>query len=216
MAKRGLFIAFEGIDGSGKSTQIEMLAHYIKKLDKYNEYLFAREPTEKANGLKAKLANDKNAFSDGDEMTSLYIEDRRQHLKPIEAVLEAGIIVLCDRFKLSTYAYQETQGVSRARIENLHNLAGIYNPHLTLFVDVDAEVAHKRRIHRGEKLDKFEQGDFQQKLLEKYRVLVSYAGTMPNFAGVVKKVNGNKLVDAVFEQVKAEFDPVYRAWRSAS
>lgn len=217
MAKRGLFVVFEGIDGSGKSTQIKMLAHYLKKLDKYNEYLFAREPTRESKELLKKLQTDKNAFSDGDEMARLYIEDRRQHIEElIEPVLKAGRIVLCDRFKLSTAAYQETQGVPRVRLEDMHHLAGIYNPDLTFFVDVDAEVAHKRRIFRRERLEKFEQGDFQGKLIEKYRELVNYSRENPNFVGNVKIVDGNKPVDMVFEQIRNEFDLVYKAWKESA
>jgi len=215
MTKRGLFVVFEGIDGSGKSTQIEMLAHHIRKLDKYNEYLLAREPTFGAEELRRKLAQDKNAFSDGDEMALLYVNDGARHLgELIEPVLKAGRIVLCDRYKLSTYAYQETQGVSRARLEDMHHLVGIYNPDLTFLIDVDAEVAHKRRIFRGEKLDKFEQGDFQGKLIEKYRELVDYSRENPNFVGCVKVINGHKSKEDVFELIRTVFDSVYHAWKS--
>lgn len=70
---KGAFVVFEGIDGSGKSSQIAKLADEIRVRDKYQPVLLTREPTWRAGEIRKKLAEDRDAFSDGGRLAYLYV-----------------------------------------------------------------------------------------------------------------------------------------------
>ena len=210
--RKGMFIVFEGIDGSGKSTQIELFARGLKTLDKYNEYLFAREQTYRAKEIRASLKNDQDAFSSGERMAEFYIKDREEHMNElILPVLKARRFVLCDRYKLSTYAYQAVQGVPLEKLEEMHKQRGIINPDLTFFINTPADVAVSRLQSRGEHIEKFEQLDFQKELSDKYKELVRYAQSHPDFAGKVFSVNGENSPETVASLIFGIFCSFYRS-----
>ena len=125
--KRGMFIVFEGSDGSGKGTQMINLAGHIKDLDKYKDVILTHEPW-RSEEIKRKLKEDKEAYSDGIKMAGLYVNDRINHSEEINSRLNEGYFVLCDRYKLSTCAYQWTQGVDLYRLLKMHeDLIAHYN-----------------------------------------------------------------------------------------
>lgn len=211
--ERGLFIVLEGVDGSGTTTQTSLLHNHFKNLSKYNDVLTTHEPWRDKE-IKKVLKEDKDAYSNGIKMAELYITDRENHQKKlINPVLEAGGIVLCDRYHLSTFAYQGVQGVSIGEIKRIHNKKKILNPDLTLFLDIDLKTARKRIKKRGEPLEKFEKNkEFTQRLIEGYQHMVKIAQTNQTILGPIITIDGKNPIEEVAEDIKIESCYVYDRW----
>ncbi len=210
--KNGLFVVFEGIDGAGKETQINYLQKEIKKLSIYNDVLTTHEPW-RSKELRERL-KEEDAYSHGEKMAELYVQDRKQHQeKIILPNLEQGVIVLCDRYMLSTFAYQGSQGIAFDRIKQLHEDEGIIKPDLTLFLDVDLKIARTRIKKRNKTLEKFEKDPkFVKKLINNYRELAETSRVDQTFFGRVGKINANRTQGKVAEDVFLEFDFLYDWW----
>ena len=208
--KRGLFIVLEGIDGAGTTTQINLLHDYIKTLSKYNDVLTTHEPW-KSEEIKRKLKKDKDSYSDGLQMVSLYVDDRKNHLNElIIPNLNKGVYILSDRYNMSTYAYQMTQGVSFDEIDKIHNNRQITPPDLTFYLDVDFEIARERIINRGEKLEKFEKDkDFVIKLIDNYRKIVENNQADKSRFGDIIFIDGEKSIDEVADDILINFHRKY-------
>jgi dTMP kinase len=156
---RGLFITFEGVEGSGKSTQLQGLAAHLKA--RGLDVIVTREPggTPIAEDIRAVLLDPAHAAMGTMTELLLYAAARAQHLHElIQPALAAGKVVLCDRFADSTTAYQGGgRGVSRETLATLHALAtGGLQPDLTLLLDVSAEEGLARARTRG-RTDRLEQ-----------------------------------------------------------
>lgn len=144
--KNGLFITFEGADGCGKTTQIELLDKYLR--NKGFETIITREPGAKGLGVKLReiLLNYEGEVSPKTE-SFLFLADRAQHVDClIKPAITEGKIVLCDRHTDSTVAYQ---GYGREldieQINYLNNLAtGGLKPDLTIIFDIDVENSMQR------------------------------------------------------------------------
>lgn len=218
--KKGLFIVFEGIDGVGKSTQLELLHKHIKKLSKYNEVLDAREPTWRADVIRKRLEEDKDAFSGGEELSRLYVEDRILHsINVIEPMLRQRVFVLCDRYSMSTCAYQWAQGCNLDELLRMHNHVNILKPNVVYYLDVSANVALKRRKYRAkyEKVDleKFEKDlNFVKELVMKYRALFSMADNDENLFGRVVRIDGERDVGSVAKEIASDFLHIYNTWKT--
>ena len=209
--KRGMFIVFEGIDGCGKGTQMIKLAEHIRKVDKYQDVVLTHEPWRNKE-IKRKLAEDKDAYSDGFYMARLYVKDRIEHSEEIEERLNDGYIVLCDRYKMSTCAYQWTQGVDLFKLFKLHEDSGILTPDLTIFIDTPLVEAQKRRERRVDEKEKFEEWEFQKNLLAHYNSLINREDCLQLF-GAVEKVNGDGEIVEVAERTTDEFNKYYNSWK---
>ena len=146
MVKRGYFITFEGADGCGKTTQLELLAQYLKEKNK--EVIITREPGARGLGEKIReiLLNYDGEVSDRCE-SFLFLADRAQHIDMIvNPAVKAGKIVLCDRHIDSSVAYQGYgRGLDVEQIDRLNMLAtNGKRPDLTLVFDIDVETSMKR------------------------------------------------------------------------
>ncbi|MBD5402895.1 dTMP kinase [bacterium] len=144
--KKGLFITFEGADGCGKTTQLNLLKDYLT--NKGYEVLVTREPGAKGLGehIRKILLNYEGEVSDRCE-SFLFLADRAQNIDVIvNPAIEEGKIVLCDRHTDSTVAYQGYgRGLDLNEINMLNNLAtGGKKPDLTLVFDVDIETSMQR------------------------------------------------------------------------
>ncbi len=133
-----MFITFEGIDGSGKTTQSKLLANHFKQIRGENNVVLTREPggtnfAEKVRGVL--LTNNIDSISE----LLLLISMRREHMKKlILPALAEGKIVICDRFIDSTIAYQGYGfGVDLGLIRDLHKLVEIKYPDITFILDID-------------------------------------------------------------------------------
>ncbi len=148
----GRFITFEGLDGSGKSTQLERVARRLGHLGV--AHVVTREPggTPFADLLRELFLRREAAQVDGLVELMLVFASRRQHLiEVIEPALAAGATVLCDRFTDSTYAYQGGgRGVRPELIAEADRLAtGCRTPDRSLFFDLPPEEAQRRRHGRA-------------------------------------------------------------------
>ncbi len=146
LVKRGMFITFEGADGCGKTTQLELLAQYLTKEGK--EVLTTREPGAKGLGERIRdiLLNYDGEVSDRCE-SFLFLADRAQHIDTIvNPAVAAGKIVLCDRHIDSSVAYQGYgRGLDIDQIDRLNMLAtNGRRPDLTFVFDIDVETSMKR------------------------------------------------------------------------
>jgi dTMP kinase len=172
---RGLFITFEGIDGCGKSTQLDLLAQQIKR--RGFEVVVTREPggTLLGEGIRQLLVSDVSVHVAPTTELLLYVAARAQHVAELIAPsLEAGRIVISDRYTDSTVAFQGYgRGLDAAMIEKLNNFAtaGLV-PDLTIVFDIDPALARARLDSRpvGGLLGAFDEqhADFHQRMREGY------------------------------------------------
>ena len=144
--KKGLFITFEGADGCGKTTQLNLLKEYLEQ--KGYDVILTREPGAKGLGIKIReiLLNYDGEVSNRCE-SFLFLADRAQNIDIIvNPTIKEGKIVLCDRHTDSSVAYQGYgRGLDIEQIKTLNNLAtGGKTPDLTLVFDVDIETSMKR------------------------------------------------------------------------
>ena len=202
----GKFIVIDGMDGSGKTTQTMKLVEYIFKRDKRNHIVLTREPYASNMGLEIRklLAESTDPMQNGYKMAELFVGDRKIHVYELIAPsVEQGRHVISDRYKYSTLAYQQTQGVPLEKLMEMHN--GFLVPDITFIFDVPAEVAMQRMSKdaiRGKK-EVFEKLEFQEKLRHNYLALKQQ---LPNENIVI--VDASKSIDEVFSQIKVEVDKI--------
>ncbi|MBW4710460.1 dTMP kinase [Roseobacter sp. YSTF-M11] len=154
----GTFITFEGIDGSGKSTQVKKLADHLRR--KGHDVVLTREPggSPGAEEIRALvLQGDPDRWSAETEIL-LFTAARRDHMeRTILPALAAGKIVICDRFADSTRMYQGlSRGDLRAVVDQLHDLMIGHEPDLTLLIDMDPAVGLSRALSRQTSDERFE------------------------------------------------------------
>jgi dTMP kinase len=151
--KRNFFIAFEGLDGSGKSTQIKPLAENLKAQG-FKVYTTA-EPTESPIGLMIKDIFKHKMEADHRTIAALYAADRLEHvLNKKDGILKKlgeGYTVISDRYYFSSYAYHGTHMDMDWVIEINSLAAGLLRPDLTIFIDVPIDVCVKR-LYQGRKI----------------------------------------------------------------
>lgn len=177
MASKGLFIAFEGIDGSGLTTQASKLVDWIfSTYKKVDTVVLTREPSQSKftkeihDRLSVKNA-DSNAVSK-ERMLELFVLDREEHVNnTITPALNQKSIVICDRYKYSTIAYQSAQGVPVAHAIDENDSFPI--PDITLIFNASIETCISRLQQSGKELDAFEKGVFLEKVRGQYVKLPS-------------------------------------------
>ena len=174
--EQGWFISLEGVDGSGKSTQIQTTAAWLQ--EQGYAVVVTREPGGTAAAEKIrKLVLDAALPLRPRAELLLYLAARAQHVaEVIKPALAAGKVVLCDRFADSTLVYQGlVRGQDPERIKALNVFASEnLVPHLTLLLDADPALLLERRRERGV-TDRFEQEGltFQQKIREGFLFLAA-------------------------------------------
>ena len=172
MRKKGFFITFEGIDGSGKTTQLRLTEEYL--IQKGRAVLVLREPgsTPVSEKIREILLDRKNRLSAETEWL-LYEAARAALVRDVIApALKNGLIVLCDRFYDSTTAYQGYgRGINLSLIDRLNRLAvGKTHPDLTFLVDVDYSTSLRRRKKDSDRLES-ESAAFFRRVRSGFRAL---------------------------------------------
>ena len=199
MKDKGYFISFEGIDGSGKSTQIKKLAQFLETLD--FDVIITREPGGSVGGEEIRnllLRGQVDRWSAETEIL-LFTAARRDHLERIILpAIDDGKIVLCDRFTDSTRMYQGMRG------PNLRNLVDMLNekvinrdPDLTIIIDIDPEISLKRAKSRKTAEERFE--DFGVQLQMKMRK--GFIELAKEFSNRIEVVNGQQSVDRLAQHI---------------
>jgi dTMP kinase len=157
--KKGLFITFEGTEGSGKSTQMRLLARLLRQFD--IPCLLTREPggSRLSSHLRRWILNRLEYHLAPETELFLFLADRAQHVKQvIRPALEKGKVVLCDRYTDSTLAYQGGgRGFSLKLLRTLNESAtGGLKPDLTVLFDLPVKTGLKRAAKRGQGRDRME------------------------------------------------------------
>ena len=183
-------IALEGIDGSGTTTQAERLAASLRE-EGHSVHL-TREPSDGPVGrlLREMLAGE-HAPVDATLMALLFAADRADHLqREVEPALAAGAVVVSDRWYHSSLAYQGTEQ-DREWIRELNKNARA--PELTLFLEVDPEVAARRRDAAGRDEEIYDRIEDQRRIAAGYRAVV--AALAP--AERIETVDGEQTPDEI-------------------
>ena len=195
MTAKGLFISFEGIDGSGKSTQVKRLSDALNALG--HDVVTTREPggSPGAEEIRALvLQGDPDRWSAETEIL-LFTAARRDHLeRTIRPALEAGKIVICDRFADSTRMYQGlSRGDLRDTVDKLHSLMIGIEPDLTLLIDMDPTQGLSRAKGRQGTEERFE--DFGTALQAQMRA--GFLDLATEYADRYVTIDGAQSVDDV-------------------
>ena len=194
--QKGLFITFEGADGCGKTTQLNLLKDYLTA--KGYAVILTREPGGKGLGEKIReiLLNYDGKVADRCE-SFLFLADRAQNIETIvKPAIESGKIVLCDRHTDSSVAYQGYgRGLDIEQIKMLNNLAtGGKQPDLTLVFDVDIETSMQRVGNKKDRMESSGKEFFN-------RVRNGYLEMAKQEPERLKIVDSTKSIDEVHKRV---------------
>lgn len=204
-----MFISFEGIDFSGKSTQIELLKDFLIENNKKVEVI--REPggTVISEKVRSILLDNKNLKMYAEAELLLFSASRAQLVREkIRPYLQKGIYVISDRFHDSSTAYQGYgRGISLDVVKDVHDLAiGDTIPELTFFIDIPVGIANERRKKKSKgKLDRIELADieFYNRVRNGY---LEIAKQEERF----KVIDGTQTIETIQNQILSELELVDR------
>lgn len=203
---RGIFITLEGPDGSGKSTIIKLIGNYLK--DKGIEFIMTREPggTSIGEEIRHIILDDNNKEMGCETEALLYAAARGQHVhEKIQPALKEGKLVLCDRFVLSSLAYQGVGrglGIEKVKAINDFAIRGV-EPDLVLFFHVDPELTLQRKTFKsaGDRLEQ-EGNDFHREVYNGYMKLLDM------YPHNIKIIDATKSIDEVLNQSLREVEKI--------
>ena len=199
MRDKGYFISFEGIDGSGKSTQIQRLADFLRSLR--FDIVVTREPGGSVGGeeiRKLLLQGDVDRWSAETEIL-LFTAARRDHLERIILpAMKNGQIVICDRFTDSTRMYQGMRGPKLKKLVDMLDKEVVdHDPDLTILIDIDPEIGLRRAKSRETVEESFE--DFGLELQKKMRK--GFLDLSKQFSSRISVIDGLQSEDKVSKEI---------------
>lgn len=194
----GVFITLEGPDGSGKSTIIKLIGDFLK--EENMRFVETREPggTSIGEEIREIILDNKNTNMSYETEALLYAASRGQHIhEKIIPALEDGKIVLCDRFILSSLAYQgvgRELGIERVKMINDFAIRGVY-PDLILFFHIDPKVTLERKLGNAD-TDRLENlgGEFHE------RVYGGYMDLLKMYPKNIAMIDASCSIEEVLEQ----------------
>ena len=195
---RGFFISFEGIDGCGKSTQIDFLTKHFTKMKK--SVVKTEEPggTAGSNEIRKILLRENNFQWSVETEVLLFMAARNDHVeKVIKPAIKDNKIVICDRFMDSTLVYQGMRSTKAKKLSlKLFELIAI-NPDITFLIDMEPEIALNRAMRRATEEDRFENYgiNFQRELRKNFLDIAH------RHSNRIKIVNGNQSPEDVAAQI---------------
>ncbi|MGC8816269.1 MAG: dTMP kinase [Candidatus Hadarchaeum sp.] len=188
---KGKFICLEGLDGSGKSIQARLLASWLRRMG--HGVLVTEEPTRGPIGKIIKLALRGNLKLPVAAEALLFAADRLQHVEQVIApAVNSGKIVISDRYKASSLAYQSARGLPLRWVMKINEMAP--DPDLMILIDVPPEVS-SQRINRSRRLDEFESNlELQRRVRQAYLSIAKLYR--------MKVVDGNRPVGEVQAEIR--------------
>ena len=205
---RGVFITLEGLDGSGKTTQIKRLAAWLTR--RGQEPVLLRQPGGTPTGDRIReilLSSRSSALAPMTEMALMFADRAQAIAEVLQPALDAGRVVLCDRFTDSTEAYQGGgRQLGSAAVLDLHRLiCGGLQPDLTLLLLPSFEASLARARHRNKRMEtetgrdenrfETERDAFYRRVWEKYREIAAREPAR------VVLIEGDLTIDEVHEQI---------------
>ena len=202
---RGLFITFEGIDGCGKSTQIDFLTKRFTKMKK--PVVKTEEPggTAGSNEIRKILLRENNFQWSVETEALLFMAARNDHVeKVIKPSINDNKIVICDRFMDSTLVYQGMRSSRAKQLSlDLFQLIAI-NPDITFLIDMEPEIALRRALSRSTKEDRFENyGISFQRELRKNFLDIAHKNS-----DRIRIIDGNQTPEDVAAQINESIEPL--------
>lgn len=186
----GILIVFEGTDGTGKSTQLALLAQAL--LDMNLPVLSTCEPTQGKYGQQIRALYSNRKKTSLEEELDLFLADRKEHVETLlRPALKEGKIILCDRYYLSTIAYQGAAGLEPADILSRNDFAP--DPDLALLFYAPIQTGVERiTIGRGESLNDFEKEEYLQKVALQFEQL-----DLP----CIKRIDASRSIESIHQDV---------------
>lgn len=187
---RGKLIVFEGLDGSGITTQATLFRNFL--INKGKDAILTKEPTEGLIGGIIKASLRKEWRTDPLTLQMLFAADRAHHLvTEIEPALKQGKIVICDRYIMSSLVFGGLQ-VSVDILKQLN--ANFLKPHLTIFVDTQPRICIERMKKARHHVELFEE---EHKLEQIRKTFLSLKGYFPN----IYVVDGNRAPQEILDEI---------------
>jgi dTMP kinase len=200
MIKKNLFIAFEGIDGSGKSTQVKLLAEYLTQ--KGHKVYTTFEPTDSRIGVMIRDIFNHRMEGDQRVIAALFAADRLNHLlnstDGILKKLSEGYTVITDRYYFSSYAYHSVHNIDMEWVIQANALsADLLRPDLNIYIDISPEVSMERLKKGRHTFEMYETLENQNMVYDKYKEAFDRMGDTEK----VFVTDGNRITDLIAEDI---------------
>lgn len=204
MKKENLFIAIEGIDGSGKSTQVQLLKTNLEQVG--HKVYTTHEPTSFEAGKLIRSIFNHKVNADQHTIAALFVADRLQHLLDKEhgilAMLEKGYTVITDRYYFSSYAYHSAY-VEMDWVMSINaKCAALLRPDRNIFVDVDPETAFRRIATTRTSTELYETNENLRKVYSNYLKAFELLKESENIVFVNGKNEVQQVASDIFKSVK--------------
>lgn len=204
---RGRFFALEGIDGSGKSTQLKLLAQRLEQAGR--PCLTTCEPTHRPMGALLRQVLTRQVRCDSRVVAPLFVADRLDHLLNEEnglcKAVEDGFTVLTDRYYFSSYAYQSVDLPLEWVIEANRPCAELLRPTATIFIDVEPELALERIAQNREGTELFETMERLTRTREQYFRAFEAQKDVERVIVLPGNQSVDAIAQAIWEQVEQFF-----------
>ena len=183
-----MLIAFEGLDQSGKETQAQLLRERLRAGGQKSRLLsFPDYGTSIGEEIARALQGEREYGAD--VMQLLFVANRHERREAIREWIASGVVLLCDRYRASSIAYGEAQGLDAQWLENIQQLLPV--PDLTIFIDIAPETAAKRKAHDRDRYER------DLSLLSRVRESYKRQAQQPGWA----MIDGERAKDAIADDV---------------
>ena len=193
-----MLIAFEGLDQSGKETQAQQLRERLRSEGHRVRLLsFPDYGTSIGEEIARALAGERDYGPD--VMQLLFVANRYERREAVSEWLAGGLILICDRYRASSIAYGEAQGLDPAWLETIQQFLPV--PDLTVYIDIAPETAAKRKVHDRDRYER------DLKLLSRVRGSYRRQATRPDWALIDGERPKDAIADEVFAIVSSRLEP---------
>ena len=201
MSVKNLFIAFEGIDGSGKSTQVKLLAEFLTH--KGHKVYTTFEPTDSPIGVMIRDIFNHRMEGDQRVIAALFAADRPNHLlnsqDGILKKLKEGYTVITDRYYFSSYAYHSVHNIDMDWVIQANSMsADLLRPDLNIYIDISPDVSMERLKKGRNSFEMYETLENQKMVYDKYKEAFDRLGD----AEKVFVTDGNRKTDLIAEDIR--------------